>query len=441
MSDGYIEFGLLARGGMGEVRLGERRAGDFRRLVAIKRLRPEYSEDPKFHEMFLAEAKLAGLVRHANVVSVLDVGIDERGPYLVMDFIEGMTVARILRVGRVPLQVALRIVRQVALGLAAAHALEDGEGTPLGLVHRDISPQNILVGFDGVARLTDFGIAKAQGSTQTSTGVLKGKVGYMAPEQLRFLPPTTRSDLFALGIVLHELLTGARLYGGGDDGAAARRILDEPSPDLYSAVPDAPSPLIELHFELLAKDAEDRPVSAEDVATRLGAMIDELVAVEGGVELRAFIGERFADERTRIRSQVQALVELGEEERAAARPRWPLLAAAGVLLGLAGVGAFLAVQDEPSVPAPAAEFSTAPTASAPVAPEPEGEPVTEPPAEAMEAVTTPAARTRMRRVRRRRPSMRPARRTMAASEPAGGEGDEREGDFSALELIRGMGPR
>lgn len=418
-----MELGVLARGGMGEVKLGMRQAGEFRRLVAIKRLRPEYADDPRFHDMFLAEARLAGLVRHANVVSVLDVGVDEGGPYLVMDYVEALTLADVLKAGAVPLQVALRIVREVALALGAAHALRGADGELLGLVHRDVSPQNVLLGFDGVARLTDFGIAKAHGTAQTSTGVLKGKVGYMAPEQLRFLPPTPRTDLFALGVVLHELLTGSRLYHGGDTGTVARRILDEPSPDLYEAVPDAPSALIELHFELLAKDPDDRPASADEVATRLGAVLDELVAGEGSLELRSFVNDAFAEERDAARAKVEALVALAETPapRRARRGWW---VAAIALLALGGTAAGVwwsrdaAPEPTATVPPPPTSPIAAPPAAATVAEHGAPEEVNEP------ARPEPAAR------RRRRPRRRVGMRAPAAAAAM-------DGDFSALDLIRG----
>ncbi|HBQ17226.1 MAG TPA: hypothetical protein DEF51_40905, partial [Myxococcales bacterium] len=144
--EGYVSIGLLARGGMGEVRLGLRQAGAFRRLVAIKRLRAEHRADESFRRMFVDEGRLAGLVRHPNVVSVLDVGEDEEGPFLVMDFVEGVTAHQVLKRlsaegERLPLQVAARVAHQVALGLTAVHELCTTEGEALGLIHRDVSPQ------------------------------------------------------------------------------------------------------------------------------------------------------------------------------------------------------------------------------------------------------------------------------------------------------------
>jgi serine/threonine protein kinase len=202
----YRTLLTLAVGGMGQVDLAVRREGNFERLFAIKRLRPELSSDVEVRSMFLDEARIAGLVRHPNVVSIVDVGEDDSGPLAVMEFVDGISVAELLAksdVHPLPLDLALRIAREVAEGLHAAHELRSADGAPLELVHRDVSPQNILLGFDGIARVTDFGVAKALGRvSQTSTGVLKGKLGYISPEQLRFEEPDRRADLFALGVVL-----------------------------------------------------------------------------------------------------------------------------------------------------------------------------------------------------------------------------------------------
>ncbi|HMJ16304.1 MAG TPA: serine/threonine-protein kinase, partial [Polyangiaceae bacterium] len=196
----------LASGGMATVDLAIRREGTFVRLHAIKRLHPHLLEDADVRAMFIEEARLAGLLRHPNVVSVVDVGEDAAGPFLVMDYVEGVSVATLIEHAietsqPVPLDVALRIAMDVARGLHAAHELTAPDGRPLSLVHRDVSPQNVLVGFDGVARVSDFGIAKALGrSARTSTGILKGKLGYMAPEQLQFRGQDRRTDLFAFGV-------------------------------------------------------------------------------------------------------------------------------------------------------------------------------------------------------------------------------------------------
>lgn len=303
----YREVKQLASGGMGTVSVCVRQTGTFERLYAVKRLHPHLRGDPDMRSMFLDEARMAGLLRHANVVPVLDVGEDTEGPFLVMDYVEGVSLARFVRHhaaagDRVPIPLCVHIAAQIARGLHAAHELVDSEGRPLHLVHRDVSPQNVLIGNDGVVRVTDFGVAKALGrSTHTSTGLLKGKVGYMAPEHLRFEPLDRRTDLFALGVVLVELLTSRRLFPGQDAAAVARAILDEPPPDVGDLRPDAPPALVELAFHLLAKHPDERPPTAAEVADRL----EEIAAEEGPVDLAGYVsgrlGRELDDARTEIR--------------------------------------------------------------------------------------------------------------------------------------------
>ena len=314
-TDRYRSLQTIARGGMGRVDLAIRQEGAFRRVYAVKRLRDEYRDDLRARRMFLDEARVAGLVRHPNVVSVLDVGEDRSGPFLVMDFIEGVSAAKLLRRLRerevlVPVQIAVRVMREVASGLHAAHELEGTDGEPLGLVHRDVSPQNILLGYDGIARLTDFGIAKALGRvTETTTGLLKGKVGYMAPEQLKFEEPDRRSDLFSFGVVLFEMLSGERLYEADSVAETARGILNEPPPDIDDARDDVPPELVELLFELLAKEREDRPATAREVGDRLERILAELAVVEPPLSLVDYLEEHFHGEREELRAQLVALWE------------------------------------------------------------------------------------------------------------------------------------
>ena len=302
---------------MGDVELGLRATGDFRRLVAIKRLRSEHRADDDFRRMFLEEAKLAGLIRHPNVVSVLDVGEDERGPFLIMDFIEGLTAEHVLKVmaerdEQLPQQIVLCIIGQVASGLAAVHELRGTDGAPLELIHRDVSPQNIMIGFDGLTRVTDFGIAKTTQSKATTTGVLKGKVGYMSPEQLRFERPTQSTDLFSLGVVLFELLSSRRLYRGKDAIETAQRILTEPAPDLFAIREDVPPELVELAFELLSKQPAGRPSSAREVSARIARVLEELVAVEGVLSVEEYLASELADEVEQTRTRTEGLVKLWE---------------------------------------------------------------------------------------------------------------------------------
>jgi eukaryotic-like serine/threonine-protein kinase len=284
---------------MGFVELVFRREGRFLRWCARKRLHEQLKNDPTFRSMFMDEARLAGLVRHPNAVGVLDVGEDEDGPFLIMDFVEGVPLSRLIAEaaaeGRsIPLQVVIRISVDTARGLHAAHEVRSEEGTTLGLVHRDVSPQNILIGFDGTVRVTDFGIAKALGNaTRTSAGVLKGNMGYLSPEQLRFEEADRRADFFSLGVTLYELLSGNRLYSNRDGFDGTRRILTEPPPDIGEERSDVPPELCELLFELLAKDRANRPASAAEIASRLETMLAPLISEEGLLTVGDYMRQHF----------------------------------------------------------------------------------------------------------------------------------------------------
>jgi eukaryotic-like serine/threonine-protein kinase len=258
------------------------------------------------------------------VVSVIDVGEDAVGPFLVMEFVEGVSLNQLVQAAaaqgrRLPLEICLRIAAQVAAGLHALHELRGPDGQLLELVHRDVSPQNILVGFDGLARVTDFGIAKALGrAAKTTAGILKGKSGYLAPEQIRFEDPDRRTDLFAFGVVVFEMLSGVRLYGGGREMERPHRILSEPPPDLTDVREDAEPELVELLFELLAKNREHRPADAGVVARRLEGMLAAVVSGRPCVETGSYVGELFSDERAALRQRIAAVDRREETEKAVA---------------------------------------------------------------------------------------------------------------------------
>ncbi|MBS2014583.1 MAG: serine/threonine protein kinase [Deltaproteobacteria bacterium] len=222
---GYEVHGAIAAGGMAVVHLG--RALATGRVVAVKRLRPELAEDPSFVAMFLDEARLASQIVHENVVRTLDVVEDGAESYIVMEYIEGETLARLMRTyAPPPFDVIARVLLDLLHGLHAAHVARGKGGEPLGVIHRDVSPQNLLVDVEGRARVIDFGVAKAHGRSQlTRDGEVKGKLGYMAPEQLEGRPITVHSDIYAAGVVLWEMLTGKRLFGGDSEGAVVLRIL------------------------------------------------------------------------------------------------------------------------------------------------------------------------------------------------------------------------
>jgi len=225
----YALYGAIASGGMATVHFG-RLLGPvgFSRTVAIKRLHAQFAQDPEFVSMFLDEARLAARIRHPNVVPTLDVVATGGELFLVMDYVQGESLARLTRgKERANLRIISAIVSGALHGLHAAHEARDERGMPLGIVHRDVSPQNVLVGVDGVPKILDFGVAKAAGRSQTTRdGQIKGKLAYMPPEQLRGATLTRTTDIYATGVLLWEMLTGQRLFQGDNEGVIVTRILE-----------------------------------------------------------------------------------------------------------------------------------------------------------------------------------------------------------------------
>jgi len=270
----------IAAGGMAEVWVG-RQIGvlGFTKNVAVKVIHASFASDARLRAMFLDEARVAAQIRHANVVEVLDLGEADGQVFQAMTLIEGASLSALVRaaqeqgMSRLPLGVGLRVVTDMLRGLHAAHELKDEQGRPLELVHRDVSPQNVLVGIDGVSKLTDFGIAKAlkRSVGDTCEGNFTGKIRYAAPEQLIGGTPTRQSDVFAAGVVLWEVLTGRSLFQVDSSiaGASARLFADAPDP--RTVVPDLPEGVVAAVTMALARDPRDRHVTALAMADALEA--------------------------------------------------------------------------------------------------------------------------------------------------------------------------
>src|SRR4051812_45557952 len=246
----YGKYQLLRKigaGGMGQVYLA-RTAGSqgFEKLVVIKRILPHLVEDEEFLAMFFDEAKIAARLNHPNLVQIFDLGEANHSHYLAMEYVPGDDLRRVDVTSRkaqkpIPVGLVCRIIADAAAGLDYAHKAKDTQGKPLGLIHRDVSPQNILVGFDGAVKLIDFGVAKAAGRMQhTASGILKGKYPYMSPEQADGQEMDGRSDQFALGIVCWELLTRQRLFKGESDMHTLRLVKDCLVPKPSSLNPEIP---------------------------------------------------------------------------------------------------------------------------------------------------------------------------------------------------------
>jgi serine/threonine-protein kinase len=247
----------------------------FNKLMVIKQIRPQLAEDPEFLGMFLDEARLAARLSHPNVVQTNEVGHEAGRYFIAMEYLEGQPLNRVLhrfqRSGGFPLGLHLRVISEVLAGLHHAHEIADYDGTPLGVVHRDVTPHNIFLTYDGQVKVVDFGIAKAMNSSsETRTGVLKGKVAYMAPEQARGERVDRRADLFSVGILLWEAATGKRMWKGVPDIAILQRLLNGDIPTPSSVNPDVSEVLEAIILKCLATDREGR----YDTATELQADID-----------------------------------------------------------------------------------------------------------------------------------------------------------------------
>jgi serine/threonine-protein kinase len=304
----YAIFDEIASGGMATVFLGRLvGSGGFTRTVAIKRLHPPFARDPEFVSMFLDEARLAARIRHPNVVPTLDVVASKGEVFLVMEYIQGESLSRLARTlrergERVPLPVLMRIMSDALQGLHAAHEARDERGVPLNIVHRDVTPQNILVGIDGVARLLDFGVAKAAGRAQTTReGQIKGKLAYMAPEQLMGTGVTRETDVYAAAVVLWEMLAGERLFSGGSEVDVVAKLLNRNVRPPGTVAPGIPAALDELVMKGLAAKVEDRFGSARAMCLGLaGCGVQEAPALAVGEWVESLAAGALADRTAKI---------------------------------------------------------------------------------------------------------------------------------------------
>jgi serine/threonine-protein kinase len=346
----YVIHDEIAAGGMATVHLGRLvgQAG-FARTVAVKRLLPQLARDPDFVSSFVDEARLAARVIHPNVVPTLDVVVEDHETIVVMEYVHGASLARLLRDGRPPLGVTLTILTQVLAGLHAAHEATGPRGRPLRLVHRDVSPQNVMVGVDGSARLLDFGVAKAAWRIQqTRQAIVKGKLAYMAPEQLEAKAIDRRADVFGASIILWEALTGARLFGGTPEETRAL-LLSGSAPRPSSVVDGLPPELDRIVVRGLARDPEARFATALEMAAAL-----EAIGLPSTTrEVSAWVASRAGDELAR-RSAL--LVRLDEETTGSVDgPVGPMIEAAALRERrqeeATAVGPPKAVAPPPSTPA------------------------------------------------------------------------------------------
>jgi serine/threonine protein kinase len=335
----YALLGHLGKGGMGVVLLGRTRgAAGFSRLVAVKRLHPQFASDPGFVARFKDEVWVSGCVQHPNVVQTLDVLSSDGELFLVMEYIDGATLNALLegaaRQARcLPLDIVSAVISGCLHGLHAAHEATDEEGVPLRVVHRDVSPQNIMIGRDGQIKVLDFGLAQAAAQSHVSrVGFASGKAAYMAPEQVRCEGLDLRTDIFAVGVVLWEALTGQRLFRSAKAGeeAAIHNVLVMPVPPPSRLRAEIPSAVDALTLRALCRDPSVRFATAREFALSLEAALPPATASRVSDCLAELCSARLAERAAlhlSVRRKLHPLVDdavtelnLGEPETEVALP-------------------------------------------------------------------------------------------------------------------------
>jgi eukaryotic-like serine/threonine-protein kinase len=361
----------IASGGMATVYLARSRgAGGFEREVALKLTHAHLRESPDFQTLLIEEAKLASAIHHHNIVSVLDVGDDPLGLFLVMDYVEGDTLSGLMRRARaageeMPRPLAMRALLDSFAGLHAAHETRDQDGELLQIVHRDFSPQNILVGTNGVAKLTDFGIAKAASRTgNTSAGLIKGKVAYMSPEQARGFALDRRSDVWAAGVLTWEIAAGRLLWSREDEDVSTLiKLVTTPPPRVREVFPAVSDALDAAIAKALSMDPEDRWPTAASFAKAIASAAEVADTEELAEYVRRMAGPKIAQRRQQVRSMGALRAQIGEIAEASMTPSGRYLqprvsAAAGERLPDGGL----------DVDVDATEFTEAPRFDEPLVP-------------------------------------------------------------------------
>ncbi|XXX76590.1 serine/threonine-protein kinase [Sorangium sp. So ce134] len=321
----YRFIATLGRGGMADVHLAVAVGpAGFSKLQVIKRLRSNIADEPEFRDMLLDEARLAARLNHRNVVQTNEVGIEDGEYFIAMEYLDGQPLSRVISRAReqeraLPLPVRLWILSEVLAGLHYAHELVDYDGTPLNVVHRDVSPHNIFITYDGQVKIVDFGIAlAAHRVVETQAGTLKGKVAYMAPEQAfsHSSQIDRRADIFSAGVILWEMLAGRRLWRGLTDPQIISRLMRD-IPDVRSARPDVPIELARICAQALAHTRDRRYSTAADLRAELDRYAERAGEQVTAEQVGELVGELFANERAEIRAiidrQLKQLQEHGPD--------------------------------------------------------------------------------------------------------------------------------
>lgn len=313
----YILLEKLASGGMAEVYLAKSvGANGVNKFLAIKRILPQFSDNVEFINMFKEEAKIAVNLNHGNVVSIYDFGIEDKQFYLVMEYVEGKNLRQMLNeLKKANLELSIDqiiyLIKEVAAGLDHAHRCIDGAtGKPLNITHRDMSPQNIMLSYEGEIKVIDFGIAKAETQAEaTKAGTLKGKFGYMSPEQAEGYAIDSRTDVFSLGIILWELLANERLFAGGNEAAILRKIRECQIPPISKFNPSVPRELESIVLKALAKDKSLRYQKASDLNRDLNRYLNTYYPDFSPGDLSLFVKQAFSEHYS---DQKRKLVEFAK---------------------------------------------------------------------------------------------------------------------------------
>jgi eukaryotic-like serine/threonine-protein kinase len=325
----------------------------FQKVFAIKTMLPKLSEESDFEQMFLDEASLASQIRHPHVVEILDLGEQDGVLYLVMEWIEGVPLNQLIKAARpqggIPLPIAVRIAMQACAGLHAAHELKDRSGQLVGLVHRDVSPQNVLVTFDGVTKVVDFGIAKATvlgGASQN--GQLKGKVSYMAPEQVKSEPIDRRVDIFAMGTLLYVLSTGKHPFRCENEAATMYKIC-APHPVLppRKIIPGYPVELERVVQQALAKDPAKRFPTANDMLRALDLALPSSMRASTDEDIGSFVRGILGEKREQSRLALHQALELADQSERSRRTLRSVLETTAAEVPASGVGSITDVTRTP----------------------------------------------------------------------------------------------
>jgi serine/threonine protein kinase len=292
----------IAAGGMAEIHLARATGIEgFEKLVVVKRILPHLCNNAEFVQMFLDEARIAATLHHSNIVQVYDIGSIDRSFFFAMEFLHGEDVTKIMKTliklqRPLPLEHALAMILGACSGLHYAHEKKASDGTPLNLVHRDVSPQNVFVTYDGGVKVVDFGIAKAAHRiTETRQGTLKGKIPYMSPEQCQSQKLDKRSDVFALAVMLWELTTMTRLYRAESEFETMKMICEQPARLPSSVRPDYPKGLEAIVMKGLARDREERYQSAQEMALAIEDFAREHRLAVSTIRLEQFMKELFGE--------------------------------------------------------------------------------------------------------------------------------------------------